>query len=91
MSPRRDVCDRGCSAEVVWGGFGGVVGFGVFFAGRNVSPGCGAFHGGSSSREPGGDARLKAGAFSGRAGLFLLPGAAGVGGGKGRERVAFVI
>lgn len=56
-----------------------------FFSARNVSPGCGAFRWGSSSREIHGDARLKADAFSGRAWLFLLPGAAGVGGGKGKS------
>lgn len=41
--------------------------------------------GGGSSGELRGDARLKAGAVSGRARLFLLPGAAGVGGGKGKS------
>lgn len=60
-----------------------------FFSGRNGSPGCGAFRRGSTSRELRRHACLKASAFSGRAWLFLLPGAAGLG--EGRERVAFVI
>lgn len=54
-------------------------------AGRNVSSGYGALQRGSFSRELRGDARLGAGPLSGRAWLFLLPRAAGVGGGKGKS------
>lgn len=77
----------------LWFGFCGVLRFLLLlswallllFSDRNASPGCDAFHGGSYSREPGGDVRLKAGPFCGRPRLFLLPGAAGFGGGKGKS------
>lgn len=55
----------------------------VFFL-LEACPGAAALSRGGSSRELGGDAPESA-SFSGRAWLFLLPGAAGLGGGKGKS------
>lgn len=97
---RWDVCHRGCSARValgllVWFGLFiwvfWLVGFCLWvvlflfcFFLLEACPGAAALSRGGSSRELGGDAPESA-SFSGRAWLFLLPGAAGLGGGKGKS------